>query len=88
MEIAAYRILRNTANCGAVAQTLPLQQGLSGYYVNIQCTSTSETEGPATVQLFSITATGCNNATCPLVGHPGAGDTTYVERQLHLTLAR
>lgn len=88
LEVAAYQVLRGSAACGAVNQTLPLGQGLAGFAVTVQCTSTSENEGERTgadaVQLFRITATGCNAVSCPAV----LATPTYVERQLHLTLAR
>jgi MSHA biogenesis protein MshP len=85
LEWAAYQVLRSNADCATLHnQTLVLQQGLAGYRVSVLCTSSSENEGPTALQVFQVTATGCNGASCPL----GAPDMTYVERQLHLTLAR
>jgi hypothetical protein len=87
LEVAAYQILRANAACAAVTQTIVLGQRLAGFSVTVQCASSSENEGERSgvdaIQLFRITATGCNRATCP-----GAVGPTYVERQLHLTLAR
>jgi MSHA biogenesis protein MshP len=88
LDVAAYQILRGNAACAAVNQTLPLGQGLAGFSVTIQCTSSAEDEGEragvTAFQLFRVTATGCNSGACPLAS-PGP---TYVERQLTLTLAR
>jgi MSHA biogenesis protein MshP len=83
LEVAAYQILRANAACPAVNQTIVLGQRLTGFSVTVQCASFSENEGAEAIELFRITSTGCNRATCP-----GAVDATYVERQLHLTLAR
>lgn len=85
MEWAAYRVLRDALACAPLTQTLVLGQGLAGFSatVQIECAG-GETEGGTTIELFRVTATGCNSATCPAAA-PGP---TYVERQLHLTLAR
>lgn len=87
LEVAAYQVLRANAACPAVNQTIVLGQRLTGFSVTVQCASFSENEGERTgvdaIQVFRITSTGCNRASCP-----GAVDATYVERQLHLTLAR
>jgi MSHA biogenesis protein MshP len=85
MEWAAYRVLRTGLGCAPLTQTLALGQGLSGFSstIQIECDG-AEVEGGASIELFRVTATGCNSGTCP-AGAPGP---TYVERQLHLTLAR
>lgn len=79
-------------NCNGGAATQPLSLGLLGgpaggtlYYSKVDCAKVAtETEGSVPVDVFLLTATGCNNVTCPLaVAIP-----TYVERQLQLTLAR
>ncbi|HYD55471.1 MAG TPA: hypothetical protein VEB41_01045, partial [Burkholderiales bacterium] len=84
VEWAAYRVLRGGLACAPLTQTVPLAQGLAGFAatVVIEC-SGGETEGGTTIELFRVTATGCNSGPCPAAAGP-----TYVERQLHLTLAR
>jgi MSHA biogenesis protein MshP len=84
VEWAAYRLLIGGASCAGINQTLPLQQGLAGFSVQVACASATETEGVNSIEVFQITATGCNNAICPLAS-PGP---TYVERQLQLTLTK
>jgi MSHA biogenesis protein MshP len=81
IDLAAYQVLRNST-CNP-AQTLPLTQGLAGFYAIVTCLQASETEGAATVTIYRITSTGCNNNPCS----PAVPDPTYVERQLQLTLS-
>ena len=88
IELLAYRVLRDAAyadSCAAAPQTQTLTfpaSGLGGFSVTVRCESTgSETENGATLRMYRITSTGCN---CPSAS---AGDATYVERQLELTLA-
>lgn len=89
VQWAAFQILRAGAACAALnGQTISLGVALAGYSATVECTSSSEDEGSRTganaVQLFHVTATGCNSATCP----QATPTAVYVERQLHLTLAR
>jgi MSHA biogenesis protein MshP len=80
-------------NCNAGAATqpaLPLGPlggpvGGIGYFSRVECTKVgTETEGTISVSVYLLTATGCNNSTCPLT--PAVAG--YVERQLQLTLTR
>ncbi|MEN9784582.1 MAG: hypothetical protein RJA24_1925 [Pseudomonadota bacterium] len=59
---------------------------LSPFTVVVNCTATAPdpTEGGKTLRIFQITATACNNATCPAVSPPPG----YVERQIVVTAAR
>lgn len=83
IDLAAYEVLR-TAGCPAT-QTIALQQGLLGFWVEVDCTLVdTETEGASTVNVYLITATGCNRNACG----PANTDATYVERQLELTLSK
>lgn len=52
--------------------------------VNCQVTAPDPTEGTKTLRVFQITATACNNATCPAVSPPPG----YVERQIAVTVAK
>lgn len=63
---------------------------LAPFTVVVTCTATGPvtlpdpTEGGKTLRVFRITATACNNATCPAVSPPPG----YVERQIVVTAAR
>lgn len=85
IDWGAYGVLRNApASCSA-SQTIQLHQGLEGFWVRVDCSQVAtEAEGGSNVDIFLITATGCNRSAC------GAANTeaTYVERQLQLTLAK
>jgi len=83
VEWGLYQVLRNGQNCPAVNQTIAYGNGLFGFSVSVTCLSSSHQEASNPVTLFTITATGCNEAACPAV--PTA---TYVERQLRVTVAR
>lgn len=85
IDWAVYRILISSPLSCVASQTLQLHQGLEGFWVQVDCSQVgTETEGGSNVQVFLVTATGCNRSTC------GAANTdaTYVERQLQLTLAK
>lgn len=94
IDWGAYQVLMNpagafaatTCTTPAASQTLPLGTfgGPGGsFQVVVSCTRTTETEAGNTVQVYIVTATGCNQAPCT-----AAGDPTYVERQLQLVVAR
>lgn len=57
---------------------------LSPFTVVIACTSSDHTEAGNTIRVFAMTATACNNASCPSVSPPSG----YVERQIAVTIAR
>jgi MSHA biogenesis protein MshP len=96
IEWAAFQVLVNTGGNFATntcvtplaSQTLDLG-ALGGpatsdaFRVNVACTRTTETEGANPVQIYVVTATACNRATCNAIGEP-----TYVERQLQLVLSK
>jgi hypothetical protein len=57
---------------------------LAGFFAQVGCRVTSESEGAVPVlNYYRITVTGCNQSSCS-----GAIGPTYVERQLVLTLAK
>jgi MSHA biogenesis protein MshP len=85
IDWAAYGVLRNSPASCTASQTIPLHQGLEGFWVQVNCSQIgTETEGGSSVDIFLVTATGCNRAACG----PANTDATYVERQLQLTLAK
>lgn len=57
---------------------------LSPFTVVVGCSSTDTTEAGNSLRVYQITATACNQATCP-AGSPPAG---YVERQIVVTVAK
>ena len=76
--------------CAAGAATVTLTLGALGgpaggdsFRATVACSRTMENEGGVTVQVFLITSTGCNRATCT-----ASGDAGYVERQLQLVVAK
>ena len=84
VEWGLYQILRNGQTCAGISgQTLTYGDNLAGFAATLSCTSSGHEEGNATLTLFAVTATGCNQVTCP-----GAPSATYVERQLRATVAR
>jgi MSHA biogenesis protein MshP len=98
IDWGAFQVLRNSAGAfaattcttPAASQTLDLgtlgAPGGASFRATVTCTRTTETEAGATVQIYVVTATGCNRASCP-VTVPDATYTTYVERQLRLIVA-
>ena len=89
LDWGAYQILRAPAQpfatacaAGASTQTIALAGQLAGFSVAVACQAgASQTEGANTYRAYNITATGCNQASCP-----GTAGATYVERQLTITL--
>lgn len=55
------------------------------FRVTVGCARTTETEGGVTVEIFVITSVGCNKDPCSAAN---AGESTYVERELSLVLAK
>lgn len=74
IEVGAYRAINGT--CGGSTLTL------APFTVAVQCSVSAHEEAGETVQVFQITATACNRASCP-----ANADGSYVERQLRATVA-
>lgn len=95
IDWGAYQVLRNptgafaTTTCTTPATQTLTFDGLGGpasgdaFRASITCARSTETERGETVEVFLITSTGCNRAACG-----ASGDSTYVERQLQLVLAK
>jgi MSHA biogenesis protein MshP len=89
IDWGAYQILRAPAQAfatacaaGASSQTIALAGQLAGFSVAVTCQAgAAQTEGANTFRAYNITATGCNQASCP-----GTASATYVERQLRISL--
>ena len=56
---------------------------LAPFGVQIDCTPYDASEGNRNIRVFEITATACNQASCP-----GTPDASYVERRVVVTVAR
>lgn len=91
-EWALYRALDPDNNIGPPPAFAACPSGtintlggsLSPFTVVVTCTSSDHTESTRNIRVYEITATACNNATCPAVS-PAAG---YVERQIVVTVAK
>ncbi len=59
---------------------VPSATTLAGFTVTVTCTATVDGSGGPTV--YAITATACNDATCPNTTNPG---NLYIERRLSVT---
>lgn len=98
LEWGAYQILQSAKTSGAyeaacsggsTTQNIAYTTGsLSGHGARVACTSSgAETEGTATVRVYRLVATGCNQTPC-LVAPALPAAPGYVERELQLTLTR
>ena len=89
IEWGTYQVLRAPAqafatacSAGSSTQTIALAGQLAGFSVAVACQAgAAQTEGANTFRAYSITATSCNQASCP-----GTAGATYVERQLKISL--
>lgn len=81
IEWGAYQVLQTGGGCGAASSNLvagTMSGTLSGFNVNVQCSSTAHSEAAATVTIYQITSTARQGAPAT----PG-----YVERQMTVTIA-
>lgn len=102
IEWAAFQVLRNAeappanpADFGPTCKTgnaatkdLPLGTmggpgGGETFQAHVACARSAEAEAGATVEIYVVKATACNRNACP-----STPDTTYVERELQLVLAK
>jgi MSHA biogenesis protein MshP len=89
IDWGAYQILRapaqpfaTTCAAGTSSQTIALTGELAGFSVAISCQAgASQTEGASSYRAYSITATACNQASCP-----GTAGADYVERQVKISV--
>jgi MSHA biogenesis protein MshP len=86
LDWGVFQVSNNTAGTfattcasGPASQTLSALPGLTGFWVDVGCTSTAYSEGLASPRIYALVATACNVATCPNDTTPNA---QYVERQL------
>jgi MSHA biogenesis protein MshP len=72
----------NAASQTLTLGTLGAPAGATPFRATVSCSRSAETEGGNTVEIYTLTVTGCNRSSCP-----GTPDSTYVERQLQLVLS-
>ncbi|MCK9284934.1 MAG: hypothetical protein M0P39_11685 [Rhodocyclaceae bacterium] len=71
---------RTGCDGGSASATLPALANMDGLTVVVGCTSSAYSEGASTLHSYQITATACNNPTCP---NTAAGlPNLYVERRV------
>jgi MSHA biogenesis protein MshP len=71
--------------CASASGTINTMGGsLSPFTVVVGCNETVHTEAARTLHVYEITATACNDASCPAVS-PASG---YVERRIVVTVAK
>lgn len=82
IDWGAYQVLDGTPTCTASANLAMPAGPLATFGVTVTCAATSYTEAGATVTIYQLAATACNQPTgagvCP---NPAPGD-SYVERQV------
>lgn len=66
---------------GAQSVTIAMPGNLSPFSVTIACTPSSHTVSGASVNIWNLTSTACNQSTCP-----GNATPSYIERQLRTTI--
>ena len=65
----------------AASITIPMPGNLSRFSVTVACSPSSHTVGPASMSVWTLTSTACNQGTCP-----SAATTSYIERQVRTTV--
>ncbi|OGA64146.1 MAG: hypothetical protein A3G81_01770 [Betaproteobacteria bacterium RIFCSPLOWO2_12_FULL_65_14] len=87
LEWGMYHVLRSGfGGCGGIdAKSVAYGANLADFRVTLACTSSTHEEADATLTVFSIVATACNDSACPTASTPPPA--SYVERQLRVTVA-
>jgi MSHA biogenesis protein MshP len=86
MEWGAYQLMQGGATCAAFPSTITFPgTTLSPFTTSVTCSSVSSTEGASTIVTYQIVSTACNVPACP---NTTTTASTYVERQVSLTIAK
>lgn len=87
LEWGMYHVLRSGfGGCGGIdGKSIAYGGNLADFRVTLACTSSTHKEGSATLTMFSIVATACNDSVCPTASSPPPP--SYVERQVRVTVA-
>lgn len=84
VEWGAFQRLRNSS-CSTSTPLTFTSPGLSGFRAEVTCTAgAAENEGATPVTTYVIVSRGCNNNPCS----PASPPSTYVERELQLTVTQ
>ena len=86
LEWGVYHVLRpGFGGCAGIHNKVVAYAGnLASYRVTLGCTSSVHEEGAASVTMYAITATACNDSACPTASAPPPP--FYVERQLRVAI--
>lgn len=86
LDWALFQVLRDGRSCADIGgRTLSFGDNLTGFHARIQCNSSTHAEAGASITMFDIQSTACNETTCPWGPAPPAA---YVERQVRATVGR
>ena len=87
LEWGIYHVLRpGFGGCAGISgKTVAYGGNLAGFSVTLNCTSSVHNEAGSNRSTVEITATACNEPTCPTGAAPPA--LAYVERQLRISLS-
>jgi len=84
VEWAAFQVLQSGGSC--VPSTDKTFSGtLAPFTARVTCSSTSVTEGAATLTTYSIVSTACNEPPCP---NTTTTVSTYAERQITVSIVQ
>lgn len=95
-EWAAYLLLRTAGGAGTLktdcepgptTKTLAPGSTLSDFTVTVTCSSATYTEGAASVRRYSITSNACNEPSAGACPNAATTSSTYVDREVGLTLS-
>ena len=86
LEWGLYHVLRTGfGGCGGInGKSVVFGGNLTGFRAAVTCSSSTHEEGTATVTMYSIISTACNDGACPTAAAPPPSG--YVERQLRITV--
>jgi MSHA biogenesis protein MshP len=96
-EWALYLLLRGPTGAGTLktdcepgptSKPLALGSTLSGFTVTVTCSSTTYTEGASTtLRLYRVTANACNEPSAGACPNTTTTSSTYVDREVSLTIS-
>jgi MSHA biogenesis protein MshP len=82
-EWAMNRLLIGGVGCAGVTGNFDYGSNLTGYRVVLACTESIHTEAAGAVTMYVVTATACNDTTCPSATPTSPA---YVSRQVTVTV--
>jgi MSHA biogenesis protein MshP len=86
IEWGAYQVIQNGGSCVASSNLPALPGTLASFTVTVTCAASGAlTEGGATLVVYRLTSNACNSPPCP---NAGTTSSTYVEREVSVSIAR